>query len=346
MVLFSAILFAASPELSAAPLALANTRAVRTIEGTSASLIERSLAYSCLSLPELPDETSCNPALNGNVTKPTLQFRGLLASGYANLTDMLSLSKGQFTQDTITKLFADDHFLLESEADLDLSFRSRWISAGYRPIQATGIIVARNEANPDIEVRAIKTQSFYTQASFEPITRLSLGARISYFRLNGVSGRFRLTDGVFPKSQTESRILVEPGAAYLVPELWNLRFSAFLARLGGRWGQKFAALDMPMSPEFGVSVTPPTYWGTLNLSLEFRDIEGGSTFGQKWRSGVLYRLGATAMSFGLDKEGVSFGVYALLESIGAGILVSTNHLPWHDNSSYTQTVYSQVVWSF
>lgn len=344
MVLLWAICSSAS--LNAAPLALVTTRSARSFEATPASLVERGLAFACLSLPEMPDRPACNPALNAAVAKPTLELRGLLASGYTNLNEILDLTKGTLSQEALDKVFADDQFLLETEADVELSFRSRWFSLGYRPLTASGIIVARNEANPDIEVRAVKGQSFYGQSSVRLARGLNVGLRASYMKLTGVSGRFRLTDGSFPKARSEYRIYLEPGASYELPFAWRPRVAFFLARLGYRGGSRLSGIDTPLSPELGVSVSPPLYWGSLDLSLEYRDIEGGAVASSRVRGGAMYRLGAMAASLGVDKAGISTGVYALIQSIGAGILFSTNRVPWRSSGAYTQTMYSQIVWSF
>ncbi|NDF16305.1 hypothetical protein EB061_13490, partial [bacterium] len=133
---------------------LTSTRIARSGELISSSLIQKALGHTCLALAGVPDAAPCSPALNHVLTDSDLRLSGLLASGYSNLKDITQIAGGTLSQKTIDKIFADDSFQLEAEANVALEFRSPKLSLRYSPLVAYGLIVARNEANPEVETRA------------------------------------------------------------------------------------------------------------------------------------------------------------------------------------------------
>ncbi len=50
------------------------------------------------------------------------------------------------------------------------------------------------------------------------------------------------------------------------------------------------------------------------------------------------------LSFGLDNNGVSLGIFYGLEQVHSGILFSTTQLPWKEDDYFAQTVYLQAGW--
>jgi hypothetical protein len=334
---------------SQTPLAaeeLAFSRNARTFETQFLSLVEKSLAGACLTVPIIPDDLACNPANNAFTQKSSLDAELLLSNGYANLQRVQKLMKGKVDQQLVDDMFAQGN-VLQIEANAEVLFKSKYFSARYVPATIKGFSVVRNEANPDVEISAVDESSFTLQTGLEVLDDLYLGVQARFVDRKYIKKRFQLVDLATTegkdllKPEHQVATYIEPGVTYIFTKTWKPRVSVFVANSGTISGDT-EDLQTPLEVQYGIGITPPVLWGDLDLSVEYRSMQYDETPAQRIRFGMLYHFGSMYLSGGVDSNGISGGVFYGLDLINAGIVYSTTKFINEQERYFTQTVYVQL----
>jgi hypothetical protein len=327
---------------------LAFSRNARTFETQDSTLVMKGLALSCLTVTVMPDGLPCNPALAGLDRKGNLNAEVQLSNGYSAIQKIQNLLAGQITQDTVDSLFADGK-IIQIEATGSVGFQSKHLNGSYTPLSVKGFSVVRNEANPDIELYAVQEQGFKFQTGSEILEGFYAGLQTRFVNRKFIRQRFKLVELGTPagkdilKPKSQNATYIEPGFTYLSSSLWKPRASIFVAN-PGFFSETYSQLPTPIEVQFGFGISPPLWWGDLELSLEYRSMNYEEEWFQKIRAGALYHFGSAYLSAGVDANGLSGGVFYGLESVNAGIVYTTTKFINEDRNFFTQTVYVQLGW--
>ena len=108
--------------------------------------------------------------------------------------------------------------------------------------------------------------------------------------------------------------------------------------------EKFDEAREPAEAQFGIAISPPVGWGSIDLNLDYRSMTYEESDLKKLRLGALYHFGSMELMAGIDSNGLSGGVYSEINKFNAGILFSTTQFVNEGESFYTQTVYVQLGW--
>ena len=328
---------------------LSFTRNARTFETQQASLIAKSMAFSCLALSSLPDGLPCNPAFTPTRDVPKFGIEGLISNGYSTLEKMRKLLAGTVDQDLINALFSGQN-VLQIEGNAELDFMSKYINARYTPVTVKYFSVVRNEANPQVDLYAVTENNFSFQSGIETFKNLYIGLQVRTVARQYVRQEFPLltlttqSGQNILKPENQQATYFEPGIAYQFKSAWNLTLAAMVANLGMQSGD-FQTLPEPLEAQFAVGISPEVSWGNLEFELDYRSMNyQEQTNAQLLHLGGLYHLGTMYLSAGLDTNGSSMGIFYGLQEINAGIVYSTTKSLLFSDDYFTQTVYVQVGW--
>lgn len=326
---------------------LSYSRNARTFETQSGSLLIKSLAFSCLALEEVPDGIPCNPAMTPKNTKGTLKAEGLISNGYSNLTKTRELLNGSVSPSIVDDLFSGDR-VLQVEANADVMFTSRFMNSRLTPYSYKFFSVARNDANPEIELYAIEEQNLTLQSGIS-LGNFDFGIEIKKMDWKFIRKRFFLFSLATEqgrenlKPQKQSALFLQPAINYNMPLPWKPRIALQIVNLG-QIDNHYDDFTHPPELQVGLGVTPPIPYGRLDLLFDYKSLTDNDSDINKFHFGALYRYGVLNLGLGLDGHGGSLGIYYGLEQINAGILFSTTELPWRKDDYFAQTVYVQVGW--
>ncbi len=332
---------------SASAVQLAYSKNARTFETQRSSLMIKSLAFSCLALVEMPDDLPCTGAAVPYATKAHLKVNGLISNGYANLAKLRKIISEEVDAEIVNDLFGEAR-VLQAEAQADVAFISRFLNAKYSPFAYRFFSVARNVANPDVELFAVEEQSLQIQTGYK-FDQLSFGVDFVYTEWRFVKEQFKLLgllsqqnlEQIKPKSFKS--YFVEPSALYIFESDFKPRISMKGARLGNV-SERFDQFLFPTELQVGFGVTADVLFGKMDFLLDYKSIESTADTNRKFHFGSLYHLGAMSLGFGVDDYGVSTGINYGLDVIQAGVAFSTTQLPWRTDDYYSQTVYLQIGW--
>lgn len=328
---------------------LAFSRNARTFETQHSSLVVKGIAHACLSVTLISDGLPCNPALTPLNKKPSLGAEILLSSGVSTLKNVRSLVNGSVNDELIDTLFSSGK-IMQIESNIDINFVSKYVNSQYSPLSVKGFSVVRNEANPDIDLYAIEEESFTVQSGYELFEDFYAGLQVRTSKRKFIRQRFKLialgTEGgkdlLKPKEQ--SSIYLEPGLTWFLAGEWKPRVSLFVANMG-HISEKYKELPTPVEGQFGFGIAPPVSWGEWEMSLEYRSMNyEEKDVSQRLHLGSIYKFGVMFLTGGLDKNGISGGVFYYLDKINAGILYSTTKYVSESDDYFAQTVYLQLGW--
>lgn len=328
---------------------LAFSRNARTFETQHSSLVVKGLAHACLSVTFNPDGLPCNPALTPLNKKPSLGAEILLSNGVSTLKNVRSLVNGNINEELIETLFSSGQ-IMQIESNIDINFVSKYINSQYTPLSVKGFSVVRNEANPDIDLYAIEEESFTFQSGYEFFEDFFAGLQVRTVNRKFIRQRFKLIalgtqdgkDLLKPKEQ--GAIYVEPGVTWFLGSEWKPRVSLFVTNMG-HVSEKYEELKTPVEGQFGFGIAPPVSWGEWEMSLEYRSMNYEETdVVQRLHLGSIYKFGAMFLTGGIDKNGISGGVFYYLDKINAGVIYSTTKYISESDDYFAQTVYLQLGW--
>jgi hypothetical protein len=209
-------------------------------------------------------------------------------------------------------------------------------------------MVTRNQANPEVELSIIEEQGFTFQSGLKAVDNLYIGLQARLFERKFIRKRFKLLELATPESQDllipkkQTATYLEPGMSYFFKHKWKPRISLFVANLGSV-SKTYEDLPAPMEAQFGFGITPPLYWGTLDLSLDYRSMSYDEDNFEKLRLSSLYHFGSMYLSGGIDSNGASGGIFYGLANFNSGITFSTTRFTSNDEF-FTQAVYVQLGW--
>lgn len=325
------------------------SRNARTYELQSSTLIMKSMAYSCLGIRILPDGLPCNPAMTPFTTKSSLGVEVQLSNGYSSFDKVRKLTGGEFNQELVDSLFEQGK-IIQIEATADVTFKSKFLNGQYKPVSTKGFSVVRNEANPDVEISTMDETGFTFQSGFELYEQLYLGAQIRLLQRKFIKKRFQLVELATQngrdllKPNKQNVTYIDPALTYFIPfKKWQPRVTYMVANLG-QVSERYDEINEPVDHQFSLAVSPPVWWGALDLTLEYRSLSYSEDDSEKIRFGALYGYGSMYLSGGIDAAGLSGGVYYALDKINAGVIYSTTKGFKEGESFYTQTVYVQLGW--
>lgn len=296
----------------------------------------------------IPDGLPCNPAYTPMNTKPSLGAEILLSNGYSSLENMRKLLDSQLTQDLADTLFSKGK-IIQIESNIDINFRSKYLSGQYSPTSIKGFSVIRNEANPDVDLYAVEEKGFNFQSGYEIFNNFYAGAQVRFVDRKFIRKQFKLVslgtqegkDLLKPKEQKATYI--EPAISWTFAKAWKPRVSIMVVNLG-TVSETHDELKSPMEPQVGFGFSPPVYWGDLDISIEYRSMNYDESDFDKLHIGSLYRFGSMFLTGGIDTNGISSGVYYSLDKLNAGIMYSTTRFVNDNEDFFTQTVYMQLGW--
>lgn len=324
------------------------SRNARTYELQNSTLLTKSLAFSCLALTELPDGLPCNPAMTSFAKKSGLGVQGLLSNGYSSLSSISQLIDNKVSQELIDGLFTEGQ-IVQVEVASDIRFFSKYFNGQFTPLSVKGFSAVRNEANPDVDLYAIEQSGFLFQSGLEAFDNFFLGLQARTHTRKFIKQRFKLTQlGTSEgedllKSKEQIVTYFEPGFAYFFAGKWKPRVSGFLANTG-IVSEKFSELKEPSEFQFALGISPPVWWGNLDLTLDFKSLSYDEEGARKLRLGTLYSFGSMYLSGGIDAAGLSTGIFYSLDKINAGVVYSSTNFFQKESEFYTQTVYVQLGW--
>lgn len=327
---------------------LAFSQNARTFETQHSSLMTKGVAHACLGLTTMPDGLPCNPASITRIKRPSFGFVALVSNGYSSVDAARKLLDNKISQDVVDSFFTKNR-VLQLEGNVDLNFKSPKVNVQYTPVTLKAFSVARNEADPEVQLYVMQESGFTVQTGVELTRELSVGVQARILKRKFVRKRFKLTalgtqagqDLLKPNEQ--STTYFEPAATYEFSTTWRPRVSVMVANLG-YVSQKYDDLPTPIEPQCGLAISPPLQWGDLDLTLESRSMNYLENAQKKLRAGAMYHFGSMYLTTGVDFNGLSAGVYFDVEKVNAGILYSTTRYFNDDDSFYTQTVYVQLGW--
>jgi hypothetical protein len=327
---------------------LAFTRNARTYETVHSSLVEKAMAHACLGMLTVPDAVPCNPAMTPLTQENDLNATILVSNGYSNLKQVEQLMNGQLDQQTLQSLFSSNQ-ILQAEAQADLFFRSSFFAAEYSPISAKFYSVARNEANPVVQVIGVKEETFLAQTGTAYFKPLYLGLRIREVNRDFVDTQARVLDIVanpnLVRPNHQQLVFFEPAATMFFAGRWKPRASVMIENGGFGEGDTTDLIN-PTTLRANVAVSPEIGWGILDLELEYRQLRSDDQPDQRFHFGANYQFGIMSAVFGVDYDGISGGIYYMFNQANAGIIYSTTQVPWRSSDYYFQTVYVQAGWRF
>jgi hypothetical protein len=327
---------------------LAFSRNARTFETQYSTLVIKSLGFACLSLDHVPDGLLCNPAFVSKGKKNNLRAQGLLSNGYSNLSKTRRILSDSSNQTLITDLFSEDK-VLQTEAQIQLNFISSFINASYSPFVFKYFSVARNVANPDMELFAVDQQELVLQFGYS-FENFGIGIELKKQDWKFIRQRFKLLsllssqglDALKPRNQTT--YFADPGAYLQLPIAWKPTLSAKIVNVGTT-SQAYDEFKHPSEAQFGLGISPDMPIGKLNLMIDYKRLNyEEETLQDKLHYGMLYEFGVMNLGVGIDENGFSTGIYYEIEKVNAGVLYSTTKVPWKEADYYAQTVYLQLGW--
>jgi len=322
------------------------TRNARSLHGVYSPLLVKGLAHACLALPPLADSPACNPALNDLESEPRLSILGNLSNGYVNLSSFYALSNGQLEADLSKRIFDENNPLLQVEANGALVFFSKALAIRYIPVDLNAYLVARNEANPQVEIGYVQSHVGEIQGGLRITRDLRAGLRLQGGQRQALFTRFQLLTPVIPTTTTSWFVNVEPGLAYEFARVaWSPRVGFMLANLKYE-NIKQPRIGAPIDPQIGVSVSPPLPWGELSIEVALRRLSEEADFWRRPRLGALYRFGALSVSAGVDRDGLSLGFLSRFGNLNTGILFASTRSVFESTDFFTQTLYLEAGWTF
>lgn len=325
---------------------ITSSRNARTIESYHSSLVTKSVAHACLSMTLIPDSIPCAASMSVKNAKSYLGVNGLISNGYDNYQKISSILDGEVDQEFVDVIFGDTK-TLQFEANTELYFRSRYLNASFSPYQVSYFSVVRNEANPDVGLHASKDEGFVFQGAYAFWDeRLSLGVQFRTITSEYIHQQFKLLDLATEEGKKQlqplkiTRTYLEPSATYFSKTDWQWRLTAVMANALVS-GERDADIHPKVHPELSVGLTPYDGWGSLEVSLDYRNFLVSEENSDKFHLGIIYNFAAMYLSSGFDKAGSSLGLFYKVEQINAGVLYTTTQFPQGSSDNYAQTVYVQ-----
>lgn len=328
------------------PAQLVFSKNARTADLTQSSLLTKSMAHACLGIKEISDSIPCQPAHTHFNRVPGLQLQILISNGYANLEKAQRLIGGDIGESFLTSVFSGNN-VLQIEGSGVLDFKSKYINARWLPGSVRMFSAIRNEANPAVEVFAVDEKGFTFQSGFALLENLNVGLQSRVLERKYIRKKFFLVslgtqegrDLLKPKSQ---RIITfEPGISYQIPFLWDLTMSVLVAN-GGSYSEKFSDLESPVEAQFGVTFSPPIGFGKLEVSGDYKRLNSDDPTDRFFHLGAGFTYGSMLTTAGIDRNGISGGVFYSIEKLHAGITFTSTQIPGASDYSYTQTTYAQL----
>jgi len=340
--IFALLFFSTSAQAST----LSFSRNARTYETVQSSLMIKAMAHACLGLIEIQDDIPCNAALTGLNQKSAMGLKILTSNGYSTLQKTTQLLSGQIDTQLTNDLFSTSR-VLQAEADANLFFQSRLLAIKYTPTAIRYYSSTRNQANPDVEVFGIRDESWVLQSGYSGWDPIHLGFRVRYTYRQYVKNRFQLLS--LPGSpsllavQSQKLTFFEPSVSFFLKDNLNTRFSLQAENIGTAEGPQ-NVISYPQNLQAGVTISPKSSWGDFDISLDYRTLTYEENDSEKLRLGAIYRFGILHVLGGMDYDGISGGIFYSLHQMNAGIIYSTNQVPWRNRDFYFQTVYVQAGW--
>lgn len=339
----SALLILLSFEVSQA-LSLTTIRNPRTFPLNNSSLSIKAMAFSCLALPQIPDDLPCQPALLQKEKDPRFAINLPISNGYASTVKARRLLANDLDAEFMDSLFKEDK-ILEVEGNPSLMFSSRYIAAKYL-YGLQYYSTQRNQANPEIQMQVAESKQFILQSSYAVWSNVYIGGQFRNQQDKMIQKSFRLVDlGTdngkdLLKPVDYGRLFFEPGIAATVKDTTLSVFGANIQIAGDRE----RPINDGAEAQFGISQEISILSGTMNIALDYKSLSYSERDDQKVHFGTRYKYGALNLLAGVDSWGLSGGMLFSIEKLYAGILYSTSQIPWRSSSDYANTTYIELGW--
>ncbi len=350
MILILITQFSVEASSTSDEVSLSSSKNARTFFQGYSSLLEKSLAHSCLGLTDIADSLPCNPATVPLITKSDLSAEGLVSNGYQAVKSTRSLLSGDITQESVDTLFKGSS-QIQIEGNSDVHFKSPHLTGRYVPLSIKGLSVVRNIANPEAQIQAIQESGFKFQSGYKWSKNFYFGLQVQFLERKYINKQFLLVELATAAGknllipQKQSVTTFEPGLYYKFSNTFLKPAISLLIANGGFYQPFDKEINLPTEAQFGFAISPPIYWGEFNLTLDYKTLSvEDKELSDKIHSGFLYKFGSLNLAGGLNTHGASSGVFYSIEKINAGILYSTSRTSLEKEDIYSQTVYIQVGW--
>lgn len=333
------------------------SRNARTFETQNSSITVKGLAFACLSLMNVPDGLPCNPALVPFIEKAGMSAKVQLSNGYSSLDKVRKLLDADKNPQNIDFFFTDGK-VLQIDTQIDVFFKSKYLTGQFIPTSLKGFSVLRNEANPDVDLFAVDESGFQFQTGHQLTNSFSIGAQARLMQRKYIRKQFKLLDltteagAKILTPQTQNVLFLEPGLLWRfgkqIKSDMDPRLSAMLVNLG-TLSAKSDDMPQPVETQIGFGLTPVRAsslgdYGQWDLMLDYKSLSYQETASAKLRLGSLYSFGSMRLFAGIDASGISGGVFTSLQAIQAAITYSTTKFVNEREGFFTQTVYMQIGW--
>lgn len=306
---------------------MVHARTARTFETINSTLIQKSMAHSCLALKVLPDGLPCNPAMTVFADRKTFRAQGLLSDGYNSVKNLKQVVDGEVTQEMVDGFFSRER-VIQIEASTDLMYRSQDMNIQLTPMALRGYSEIRNEANPDIDLFTTEEKGLRFQSGYQFSEEFLFGFQVRALNRKVVRRHFQLfelgteagQDLLSPVNQ--SILFLEPGATFLMGEAWSPRLSVMIANLGYT-SRPTSQVPASVEPQIAFGITPPSDEGQLDLTLEYSSLSFHEKGSEKLHLGALYKINEFYYSAGIDSHGTSAGIHYEHRHIHGGLIFST-----------------------
>lgn len=307
----------------------AQARTARTFETINSTLIQKSMAHSCLALTTLPDGLPCNPAMTSLAKEKTFRAQGLISDGYSSVKNLKNVVDGEVTQEMVDGFFSKER-VIQIEASTDLMYRSPEMNIQLTPVALRGYSEIRNEANPDIDLYTVEEKGVRFQSGYQFSDEFLLGFQIRVLNRKVVSQKFQLFELGTEAGRSlldpvnQSVLFLEPGAAFLLgdADTWSPRLSVMVANLG-YVSQRNPMVPSSAEPQVGFGISPPVDEGHLDLTLDISSLSFHERGEEKLHLGALYKINEFYYSAGFDRHGTSAGIHYEHRHINGGLIFST-----------------------
>lgn len=311
------------------------------------SLGIKGVGYACLSMTMLQDNLPCQPAFLTYTKEPSFTAQITAGNGYTALKTGDQLLNQHVSKEFLKSLFNENQ-VIEMEAVGDLFFKTKYFGAKFIPYKLNYFSVIRNSAYPTIALHAMQEKTFVFQGAHTIWNDVHLGAQARLVDRKFIHKEFTLfqvlaEDGAATLTPQEQKaVFIEPGVAYVMPIAWKPRASLLWTNLG-YVDKTYEVLDTSPQPQFGVGVSPPLKYGTLEVGIDYKKVGPASdTVDQQLFYGAAYTLGATQFTGGFNSQNINGGVSFNLSSVNVGIIyTSTKTFSYGDDQNYAQSVYTQ-----
>ncbi|MBT4760435.1 MAG: hypothetical protein HOO06_01950 [Bdellovibrionaceae bacterium] len=253
------------------------------------NLYEIALGDACNVMLGLQQVLPCNPAFMGEVEGKFFQMSYMTDDDQNFVNKGAELIKNNKNYDFSKSLF-DKTDMVDTESNLQLSFRYKTFGLEVIPYKESVWILSRDSSNPVIAIQTQSEQSIAGVIGGHVNENNSFGLKIRLIKRQVIQDEFSFLQATLGKEEilqinTQNAISFEPGYAYFNEDSWRTRFSAVIKN----WemtDQRIEGSNTQPLLIFGLGATPYDKSFTWDVGLTHRgnrEIKQGLTLTSQTR---------------------------------------------------------------